>query len=73
MNSEALTKAYANLVTQLALVKAKEEKFFFLAEVCPEKEEEYFRLAMSLSWQWIKMNDLMLDLLNLIIKDVMDK
>ncbi len=52
------TTRYANLLTQLALIRSKEEEYYIRAKGTDDiiEKEKYMGMAMTLGNQWIQLS-----------------
>jgi|DEB0MinimDraft_6_1074348.scaffolds.fasta_scaffold227449_2 hypothetical protein len=74
MDKSQRTRAYANAITQLALIRAKEEEYYFLAENTNDekRKEKYLDNAMALGDQWINLSAQINILLSEMVKDIIN-
>jgi len=65
---------YANLITQSALIRAKEEEYYMRADKCTNEREKdrYVDMAIKLGYQWIDLSAKTNELLCSFIKDLAD-
>jgi len=65
---------YANLITQSALIRAKEEEYYMRADKCTTEREKdrYVDMAIKLGYQWIDLSAKTNELLCSFIKDLAD-
>ena len=74
MDQLKITRAYANMITQLALIRAKEEEYYLMAEntANEQRKEKFIDKAMELGDQWIALSSKINELSSLMVKDIIN-